>query len=162
MRRWKDVERVVVNLAPWLEPRPICWAIDPSGHCSANGRTLARSRSGRPKSYAGVSRSSDRTWPGRRSVLVYVVAVLEVPVPVVDMVDVVTVLNGLTPVVVGVRRAVIGVDLRLSVPLAVVDMVDVVAMRDGLVAVTRQVLVVARFDVFRRCHGSSKVGLVSG
>lgn len=94
--------------------------------------------------------------------LVYVVAVLEVPVAVVDMVDVVTVLNGLAPVVVGVRRAVIGVDLRLRVPLAVVDMVDVVAMRDGLVAVTRQVLVVARFDVFRRCHGPSKVGLVSG
>jgi hypothetical protein len=89
-------------------------------------------------------------------VLVYVVAVLEVPVAIVDVVDVVAVLNRLTPVVLGVRRAVIGVDLRLSVPLAVVDMVDVVAMRDGLVAVTRQVLVVARFDVFRWCHRSSK------
>jgi hypothetical protein len=93
---------------------------------------------------------------------VYVVAVLEMPVTIVDMVDVVAVLNGLTPVVLGMRRAVIGVDLRLGVPLAVVDMVDVVAMRDGLVAVARQVLVVARFDVFRRCHGSSKVGLESG
>jgi hypothetical protein len=94
-------------------------------------------------------------------VLVHVVAVLEVPVTVVDMVDVVAVLHGLAPVVLGVRQAVIGVDLRLGVPLAVVDMVDVVAVRDGLVAVTRQVLMVARFDVFRRCHGSSKVGLVS-
>jgi hypothetical protein len=52
-------------------------------------------------------------------------------------------------------------DLRLRVSLAVVDMVDVVAMRDGLVSVTWQVLVVARFDVFRRCHGSSKVALAS-
>lgn len=93
--------------------------------------------------------------------LVHVVAVLEVPVTVVDMVDVVAVLHGLAPVVLGVRRAVIGVDLRLRVPLAVMNMVDVVTMGDGLVAVTRQVLVVARFEVFRRCHGSSKIGLVS-
>jgi hypothetical protein len=94
-------------------------------------------------------------------VLVYVVAVLKMPVTVVDMVDVVAVLHGLAPVVLGMRRAVIGVDLCLRVSLAVVNVVDVVAMRDGLVAVTRQVLVVAWFDVIRRCHGSSKVGLVS-
>lgn len=28
MHRWKDVERIVVHLAPWLEPEPICWAIN--------------------------------------------------------------------------------------------------------------------------------------
>lgn len=88
--------------------------------------------------------------------LVYVVAVLEVSVAVVDMVDVVAVLNRLTPVVLGVRRAVIGVDLRLGVPLAVVDMVEVVAVLDGLVAVAREVLVVDRFHMVCRCHGSSK------
>lgn len=88
--------------------------------------------------------------------LVYVVAVLEVSVAVVDMVDVVAVLNRLTPVVLGVRGAVIGVDLHLRVPLAVVDMVDMVSMLDGLVAVARKVLVVDRFDVVRWCHRSSK------
>jgi hypothetical protein len=109
----------------------------------------------RPRNYAGAKRRSDSTWPGRRSVLVYVVAVLEVPVSVVDMVDMVAVLNGLASVVLGVRRTVIGVNLRLGVPLAVMDMVDMVAMHDGLVAVTWQMLMVARLDVFRGCHGSS-------
>jgi len=28
MHRWEDVERVVVHLAAWLEPQPICWAIN--------------------------------------------------------------------------------------------------------------------------------------
>jgi G3E family GTPase len=28
MHLWKDVDRVVVHLAPWLEPQPICWAIN--------------------------------------------------------------------------------------------------------------------------------------
>jgi G3E family GTPase len=28
MHRWQDVDRVVVDLAPWLEPQPICWAIN--------------------------------------------------------------------------------------------------------------------------------------
>lgn len=69
--------------------------------------------------------------------LVYVVAVLEVSVAVVQMVDVVAVLNRLTSVALGVRRAVIGVDLRLRMPLAVVDMVDMVAMLDGLMTVAR-------------------------
>lgn len=93
--------------------------------------------------------------------LVDVVAVLEVPVTVMDVVDVVSVLNGLTAVILGVCRTVAGVDLRLRVPLAVVDVVDVVTVRDGLVSVTRQVLVVTRFDVFGRCHGSSNVGLIA-
>lgn len=93
--------------------------------------------------------------------LVYVVAVLEVSVAVVDMVDVVAVLNRLTPVVLGVRRAVIGVDLCLWVSLAVMDVVDMVAVNDGLVTVTRQVLMVAWLDVLRRCHVPSKVGLLA-
>lgn len=87
---------------------------------------------------------------------VYVVAVLEVSVPIVEMIDVVTVLNRLTTVVLGVRRAVVRVDLRLRVPLAVVDVVDMVAVNDGLVAVAGQVLVVARLDVLYRCHIPSK------
>jgi len=89
-------------------------------------------------------------------VFVYVVAVLEVSVPIVEMIDVVTVLNRLTTVVLGVRRAVVRVDLRLRVPLAVVDVVDMVAVNDGLVAVAGQVLVVARLDVLYRCHIPSK------
>ena len=27
LHRWNGVERIVVHLAPWLEPEPICWAI---------------------------------------------------------------------------------------------------------------------------------------
>jgi len=91
-------------------------------------------------------------------VLVYVVVVLEVPVTVVDMVDVVTVLNGLAAVVLGVSGTVIGMDLGFRVPFAVVNMVDVIAVRDGLVAVARQMLVVAGLSVrgvrsvFGGCH----------
>jgi len=88
-------------------------------------------------------------------VLVDVVAMLEVPVPVVDMVDVVTVLNGLAPVILGVRGTVLGMDLGFGVPFAVVDMVHVVAVHDRLMTVAGKVLVVARFDVFGGCHCSS-------
>ena len=84
-----------------------------------------------------------------------VVAMLEVPVAVVDMVDVVPVLDGLAPVVLGVRGTVVWMDLGLGVPFAVVQMVDVVAVHDGLVTVAGQVLVVARFHVFGGCHPSS-------
>lgn len=28
MHQWKDVRRIVVHLAPWLEPEPVCWAIN--------------------------------------------------------------------------------------------------------------------------------------
>jgi hypothetical protein len=79
---------------------------------------------------------------------------LEVPVPIVDVVDVVTVLNGLAPVVHGVCGAVAGMDLGFGVPFAVVDVVDVVAVHDRLMTVAGQVLVVARFDVFGGCHSS--------
>lgn len=77
---------------------------------------------------------------------------LEVPVPVVDVVDVVTVLNGLAPVILGVRGAVAGMDRGFGVPFTVVDMVDVVAVHDRLMTVAGKVLVVARFDVFGGCH----------
>ncbi len=82
----------------------------------------------------------------------HVVAVLEVPVTVVDMVDVVAVRNGLAAVVLGVGGSVIGMDPGLGVVFAVVNMVDVVAVHDGLMAVARQVLVVARFGVLGGCH----------
>ena len=86
--------------------------------------------------------------------LVNVVAMLEVPVAVVDMVDVVPVLDGLAPVVLGVRGTVAMMDLGFRVPFAVVDMVDVVAVHDGLMTIAGQVLVVARFDVFGGSHSS--------
>lgn len=28
MHRWRGVERIIVHLAPWAEPEPICWAIN--------------------------------------------------------------------------------------------------------------------------------------
>lgn len=68
--------------------------------------------------------------------LVDVVAVLEVPVPVVDVVDVIVMLHRFASVAHGVRRSVIGVHLRLGVALAIMDMVYVVAMLNGFVAVT--------------------------
>ena len=77
---------------------------------------------------------------------------LEVSVPVVDMVDVVTVLNGLAPVILGVRGTVAGMDRGFGVPFTVVDMVDMVAVHDRLMTVAGKVLVVARFDVFGGCH----------
>lgn len=79
--------------------------------------------------------------------LVDVIPVLEVPVAVVDVVDMVAVLDRLAPVVVGVGRTVIGVDLGLRMTFAVVDVVDVVAVYDRLVAVSREVLVIAGFVV---------------
>ena len=84
--------------------------------------------------------------------LVNVVAMLEVPVAIVDMVDVIAVLDGLAPVVLGVCGTVVRMDLGFGVPFAVVDMVDVVAVHDGLMTVAGQVLMVAWFDVFGRCH----------
>ncbi len=87
--------------------------------------------------------------------LVDVVAMLEVPVPVVDMVDVVSVRNFLARVILGVRGTVLGMDLGFGVPFTVVDMVDMVAVHDRLMAIAGKVLVVARFDVFGGCHCSS-------
>jgi hypothetical protein len=86
-------------------------------------------------------------------VLVDVVAVLEMPVTLVQVVDVVFVLDGLAAVPVGVRLPVGWVHLAFRVPLALVDMVDVVLVGHGLASVARQVLVVQLLGV--RTHGSS-------
>jgi hypothetical protein len=94
-------------------------------------------------------------------VFVYVVAVLEVPVAIVDMVDVVVVRNCLATIVLGVRHPVIRVDPGLRMTLPIVDVIDVVAMHHRLVSVTREVFVVGGFGVLVGCHRySSAVGPV--
>jgi hypothetical protein len=70
-------------------------------------------------------------------VFVYVVAVLEVPVAIVDVVDVIVVRNFLATIVLAVRRPVIRVDPGLRMTLPAVDVVDVVAVHHRLVSVTR-------------------------
>jgi hypothetical protein len=86
-------------------------------------------------------------------VLVDVVAVLEVAVTVVEMIDVVVVDDSPAIVIVGVRGLVAAVDLRLRMTFAVVNVIDVIAVHDGFVAVSRQVFVIAGFGVLFRCHG---------
>ena len=85
---------------------------------------------------------------------VYVVVVLEVPVAIVDMVDVVVVRNCLATIVLGVRRPVIRMDPGLRMTLPAVDVVDVVAMHHRLVSVTGEVFVVGGFGVLVGCHRS--------
>jgi hypothetical protein len=80
-------------------------------------------------------------------VFVDVVAVLIVPVTVVQVVDVVFVLDRLTAVPFGVRITVAGVDLAFGVPFAAVDMIHVVLVRNGLASVVRQVLMVQLLGV---------------
>lgn len=79
--------------------------------------------------------------------LVDVVAVLDVTVPVVEMVDVITVGNLLAVVVHGVCRTVVSVNRCLAMTFPVVKMVDVIAMHDGVMSVARQVLVIVGFPV---------------
>jgi hypothetical protein len=84
------------------------------------------------------------------SVFVDVVAVLEVPVPVVHVVYVLAVLDFLATVTIAVRPIVVGMDglLRMALPTVdVVDVVDVVTVRDGLATVARQVLVIGDLSV---------------
>ena len=89
----------------------------------------------------------------------YVVAVLEVPVAIVDVVDVVVVRNCLATIVLGVWRPVIRVDPGFRMTLPIVDVVDVVAMHHRLVSVTWEVFVVGGFGVLVGCHRySSAVG----
>jgi hypothetical protein len=85
-------------------------------------------------------------------VLVNVVAVLIVPMTVVQMVDVVLMLDRLTAVTVGVRLAVIRVQLALRMLFAVVDMVHMVAVGHCLAPVVGQVLVIELLAV--RAHGT--------
>lgn len=88
------------------------------------------------------------------SVFVYVVVVLEVPVAIVDMVDVVVVRKCLATIVLGVRRPVIRVDPGFRMTLPIVDVVDVVAMHHRLVSVTGEVFVIGGFGVLVGCHRS--------
>lgn len=87
------------------------------------------------------------------SVLVYVIAMLEVPVTVMEVIDMVVMRDLLAVVVVGVRCLVAAVDLGLRVTLAVVDVIDVIAVYDGFMAVIREVFVIAGFGVLLRFHG---------
>lgn len=83
---------------------------------------------------------------------VYVVVVLEVPVAIVDVVDVVVVRHFLAIIVLGVRRPVIRVDPGLRMTLPAVDVVDVIAVHHRLVSVTREMFVVGGFGVLVGCH----------
>ncbi len=85
-------------------------------------------------------------------VLVYVAAVLEVPVSVVDVVDMVFVEHLLAVVIHGMRALMLGVDLGFAVVFAVVDVVDVISVYDRLVAVSGKVLVMVGFAVLAGCH----------
>jgi hypothetical protein len=85
-------------------------------------------------------------------VFVYVVVVLEVPVAIVDVVDVIVVHNFLAIIVLGVRRPVIRVDPGLRMTIPAVDVVDVIAVHHRLVSVTREVFVVGGFGVLVGCH----------
>jgi len=68
-------------------------------------------------------------------VLVHVIPMLVVPMPVVDVVDVIAVLNGFVAVTFEVFSLVVGVDLLLGVPFPVVEMVSVAFMLPGGVAI---------------------------
>jgi hypothetical protein len=68
-------------------------------------------------------------------VLVHVVAVLIVPMTVVQMIDVILVLDRLAAIPIGVRLAVSRVHLALRMLFAVVDMVHMVAVGHRLAPV---------------------------
>lgn len=87
--------------------------------------------------------------------LVDVVVVLEVPVTVVQVIDMVVMRHLLAVVVLGMRRAVVLMEFCLWVPLAAVDVIDVIAMCDSLVTVTGQMFVIAGFCVLLGCHRCS-------
>ncbi|MCB0924315.1 MAG: hypothetical protein KDB50_07200 [Mycobacterium sp.] len=84
-----------------------------------------------------------------------VVVVLEVPVTVVQVIDMVVMRDLLAVVVLGMRRAVVLMEFCLRVPLAAVDVIDVIAMCDSLVTVTGQMFVIAGFCVLLGCHRCS-------
>lgn len=80
----------------------------------------------------------------------YVVAVLVVPMSVMQVVDVILMLDRLATVPVGVGITVVGVHLGLWMPFAVVHVVHVVAVQHCRTAVIRQVLVIDILDM--RAH----------
>jgi hypothetical protein len=82
--------------------------------------------------------------------LVDVVPVLVVTVTSMQVIQVVSVLNGLAAVVVGVRLVMGRVDGLLAVTFRAMDVVEVVTVLNGFAAVPRQVLVVGDDGVV--CH----------
>lgn len=81
--------------------------------------------------------------------LVNVVAVLEVLVTAMEVIQVVTVLDGLAAVSSGVDALVIGVQTLLAMLLVAVHVIYMVIVLDRLAPVARQVLVI----LFRDVHG---------
>lgn len=73
---------------------------------------------------------------------VRVIAMLVVAVPIMQVVDMVAVDNGLVTVPLGVHALMIGVDHFLTVQFVPVDVVDMTFVFHGLVAVAGQVFVV--------------------
>jgi hypothetical protein len=91
-------------------------------------------------------------------VLVDVIAVLEVSVAIVQVVDVVLVLDCLATVSFGVRIVMVGMHLRLRMPLTIMDMIHMVTVEHYLAAVVRQVLVIEVLGV--HAHENSSVGFL--
>lgn len=82
---------------------------------------------------------------------------LEVTVPVVNMVNVIAVLDGLATVALGVGRSVISVEHGLGMAFTVVDMVNMVTVDDGLVTVAGQMFVILGFGVSIRRHSPTVI-----
>jgi hypothetical protein len=78
-------------------------------------------------------------WAVLRSVFVDVVAVLVVPMAVVQVVDVIAARNGLAAVAVGVSYLVLSVEFALRVALFAVEVIEVVVVQDRLTPVVGQV-----------------------
>jgi hypothetical protein len=80
-------------------------------------------------------------------VLVDVAAMLKVPMPVVQMVDVALVLHGLAAIT-GRMSALVGrMNCLLDVALAIVNVIDVILVPHGLTAIVRKMFVVGRRSV---------------
>ena len=84
-----------------------------------------------------------------RSVLVDVVAVLEVAVAIVDVVNVIAVGHHVAAVRLGVSAFVVGVQGQLGVALVAVHVVDMVAVPDGRAPVPRMMLVIGGLSMGR-------------
>lgn len=83
---------------------------------------------------------------------VHVVAVLEVAVRVMEMIDVILMLHRLATVPLGMRIAVPRMHLGLLVLLAVVQMIQMIIVRHRLAAVIRQVLVIKTLGMRTHCE----------
>jgi hypothetical protein len=86
----------------------------------------------------------------RRSVFVDVVAVLVVPVTIMDVVLMITVLHDLAAVTVRVGAFVVGVCRLFSMTLIAMHVVKMVAVLDGFATVSDQVFVVRCLRVLHR------------